>query len=73
MNNNSGLRKWQAICNKLYELRPSKSTKNMWLIEFENYILKHKAELFDTLYNISDEKFNKLITDYEKLYRANGG
>jgi len=52
------LRKWQAICNKLYELRPRKSTKDMWLIEFENYMLEHKAELLDHLYNMSDEKFN---------------
>ena len=57
---NTWLRKWQAICNKLYELRPGKSTKDMWLIEYENYILEHKAELFDLLYNISDEKFNNL-------------
>jgi len=52
------LRKWQAICNKLYEIRPWRTTKEMWLIEFENYILEHKAELFDCLYNISDEMFD---------------
>lgn len=31
----------------------------MDLIEFENYILEHKAELLDHLYNISDEYFKK--------------
>lgn len=56
---NNWLRKWQAIVNKLYELRPWKATSDMDLIEFENYILEHKAELLDHLYNISDEYFKK--------------
>jgi hypothetical protein len=60
------LRKWQAIVNRLYELRPWKSTKWMWLVEFEDYIIEHKAELLDHLYNISDENFNNLIINYER-------
>lgn len=53
------LRKWQDIVNKLYQLRPSKSTKDMDLLEFENHILEHKAELLDLLYNMSNEKFDE--------------
>ena len=57
------LRKWQYIVNKLYELRPWKSTKDMDLIEYENYILEHKAELLDHLYNMSNEKFDELFNN----------
>jgi hypothetical protein len=59
------LRKWQALVNKLYNLKPWKDIKRMDLIEFENYILEHKAELLDHLYNMSDDKFNNLIDNIQ--------
>jgi hypothetical protein len=57
------LRKWQSLVNKLYKLNPWKDIKQMDLIEFENYIFEHKAELLDHLYNMSDDKFNNLINN----------
>ena len=56
----NNIRLWQLLVNNL-KCNNLIDTKNLDLLEFEEVILKNQAIMLDTIYNMEDEEFLKIL------------